>query len=299
MSLRLALIALPVFLVGIVLTRRSWAGEAGMEPDYDWASIDPQFGANGYDFGYPDFQATDFEDPWAGLNFGDSAPLTFAPSSSDFIAPIGFGEDTTGETLYGRSYVMPDALGFGDEPNYFGADNFDPNAEAQAVMDAPLIEGGSNYEKIRGLLAAERGPVANVEKFEPFVIEASGTYGVRPEIIRAVIFHESRYKPDAMAPNSSATGLMQMLKGTASDYGLKDTIFMKGYTRAAALLDPRTAIDAGTKMLAQMIAQFGEIDGVRAYYAGPGNIKKEKQYGTSSPVLAEATRYAEDIFANV
>jgi hypothetical protein len=118
-----------------------------------------------------------------------------------------------------------------------------------------------------------------------YVDQASESYGVRPELINAVIQVESGGNPGAQSATSSARGLMQVTRAAAIDVGAD-------YDR---LFDPQAGIDAGTAYLAGLIAEFGERDGVRAYYAGPGNIRREREGRGNAAILADADRYAERV----
>lgn len=89
------------------------------------------------------------------------------------------------------------------------------------------------------------------------VDERAKFYGVDPEDIRRIIWHESRGNPNAKNPTSSASGLMQLLQGT---FKLKNPY------------DPFENIDRGTKFYSQMLKKYNgdKALAARAYAWGPG-----------------------------
>lgn len=95
-----------------------------------------------------------------------------------------------------------------------------------------------------------------------FINEASQLYGVRPELIIAVIAHESQGNADAVGDGGKALGLMQMHAPAAADVGVDWN----------TLRDPRTAILAGTHYLKLQLDHFGgdERQALIAYNQGAG-----------------------------
>jgi soluble lytic murein transglycosylase-like protein len=57
-------------------------------------------------------------------------------------------------------------------------------------------------------------------ELEPYVMEASKSYGVDPNLIRAIIEHESSGGRNLRATGSSAYGPMQLIAGTAKELGV-------------------------------------------------------------------------------
>lgn len=102
-----------------------------------------------------------------------------------------------------------------------------------------------------------------LEQFEPIIAAASKKFNVPDSLIKAVITAESAGKHNAVS-SVGAKGLMQLMDGTASDLGVKNSF------------DPADNILGGTKYLRQMLDEFGgNIDkALAAYNAGPGNVRK-------------------------
>jgi len=88
-------------------------------------------------------------------------------------------------------------------------------------------------------------------------------YGVDPALVRAVAYVESRGEPDAVNKASGAAGVMQLIPATAKALGVKNA------------LDPVENIDAGVRMLANLVRRFGDNSrALFAYNMGPGRLSR-------------------------
>ena len=108
------------------------------------------------------------------------------------------------------------------------------------------------------------------------IAEASRTHGVEPELIKAMISTESGGDPLAVSEDD-ATGLMQLMEGTAKEMGVKDRT------------DPYQNIMGGTKYLKkQIVSHKGNIPlALASYNAGPGAVR---EYG-GIPPFKETQKY--------
>jgi hypothetical protein len=101
--------------------------------------------------------------------------------------------------------------------------------------------------------------------------EASQQTGVDTELLTAVIAVESGFNPKAVSPRG-AIGLMQLMPDTANRYATRDEARRPAAQR---LLDARTNILTGARMLADLTQRFGSIDlALAAWNAGEGAVRR-------------------------
>jgi len=92
------------------------------------------------------------------------------------------------------------------------------------------------------------------------LIRSASRHGVSAALLAAQIMAESNFNPNAISP-AGAQGIAQFMPATAAAYGLRDPF------------DPVAAIDAQTRMMAELLAQFGAVElALAAYNAGPGAV---------------------------
>lgn len=113
--------------------------------------------------------------------------------------------------------------------------------------------------------------------------EASETYGVSIDLLKAIAKAESNFDPTATS-HCGAQGVMQLMPATAKSLGVTDAY------------DPYQNIMGGAKYISQMLKKYdGNIPlALAAYNAGPGNVAK---YGGIPPFeetqnyVVKVTRY--------
>lgn len=124
------------------------------------------------------------------------------------------------------------------------------------------------------------------KNLEEIYEEASQTYGVSVELLKAMTKQESNFNPNATS-RSGAQGLMQLMPATATSLGVTDAY------------DPYQNIMGGAKYISQMLDKYdGNVSlALAAYNAGSGNVDK---YGGIPPFaetqnyVAKITQYLQD-----
>jgi soluble lytic murein transglycosylase len=112
-------------------------------------------------------------------------------------------------------------------------------------------------------------------RYEHIVRGHAENYRLDPALVAAVIYQESKFKPEARS-KSGAIGLMQLLPETAkgiaartggSDFRLED------------LDDPEINVRYGSWYLRHLLDKYGtEEDALAAYNGGQGNVDRGVRY---------------------
>jgi len=120
----------------------------------------------------------------------------------------------------------------------------------------------------------------HTDKYRTEIAAAASTWGVDEALIRAIMHAESGFNPHARS-HKGATGLMQLMLGTAADMGVVDI---------HAVSDN---IQGGVKYLAMLLEQYnGDITRATATYnAGPANVDRYD----GVPPFAETQTYVERV----
>lgn len=100
----------------------------------------------------------------------------------------------------------------------------------------------------------------NNSEIDYAIENAAKNTGLDADLIRSVIRVESSFRTDAVS-GCGATGLMQLMPGTAKEMGVTDAF------------DPYQNVLGGAKYLKKQIDRFGDIRlALAAYNKGPGRI---------------------------
>lgn len=118
-----------------------------------------------------------------------------------------------------------------------------------------------------------------VDLIDMYIYELTATQypDLDPELVRAIVYHESRYDPDASNNNSGATGLMQLMPKwhtkRAESLGVSD------------LTDPYGNILTGCDLLNELLERYS-YDYALNIYAG-GYTYANLYKGATSPFVSE------------
>ena len=160
----------------------------------------------------------------------------------------------------------------------------------RVLGDAP---GGSGAEQVSGktdrtdslLLWLEIAP--EVKALVPVLREAAQAHGVDEELLKAVITVESGFNAKAVSPRG-ALGLMQIMPASADRYATPAELKQPAATR---MLDARTNVHTGARMLADLMRRFGAIEvALAAWNAGETAVRR---HGGKLPPIEETRAHVQ------
>ncbi len=132
--------------------------------------------------------------------------------------------------------------------------------------------GAKKANKLKGTFSEAPAPTAPVkgrsrtpQELEPYIVKAAERYRIPTALVRAIMHTESNFNSTALSPKG-ASGLMQLMPGTASEMYVKD------------IFDTRENIEGGVRYLRVLANLFdGDMTKmVAAYNAGPDAVRKYK-----------------------
>jgi soluble lytic murein transglycosylase-like protein len=167
-----------------------------------------------------------------------------------------------------------------DVYTYIGSDNVVvlTNARPQNQAASVLVSERAGAVRAQN---AEAGLPAGRTRFDGIIDSAAQAFGVDGALLHAVIAVESGYRAQARSPRGAA-GLMQLMPGTAREFG------------AADVYDPAQNINGGARYLRYLLDKYdNRLDIVlAAYNAGE---KALLRYGKQIPPFKETIHYVEQV----
>lgn len=132
------------------------------------------------------------------------------------------------------------------------------NTKAKLIRRSKDLTNMGHYVARRTIRAKRR-----MRLWSYFIFEESQKYGIDDSLVKAVIYTESYFNPNATS-HKGASGLMQLMPSTAEKYGVSD------------IYNPRQNIVAGIKHLRYLMKLFpGNLKYViAAYNAGENAVNK-------------------------
>jgi soluble lytic murein transglycosylase len=107
------------------------------------------------------------------------------------------------------------------------------------------------------------------------ILASAQKHGVDPALIKAVIWRESRFRPEVRG-SKGETGLMQIMEDTGLEWAGAQRV---GLFSESSLLDPARNIECGTWYLRKLLGRYQQTDdpvpyALADYNAGRGNVLK-------------------------
>ena len=134
------------------------------------------------------------------------------------------------------------------------------NTKAKLVHRSKQVKNMGHYVARRSLRAKRR-----MRLWSYFIYHQSKKYGIDEALVKAVIYTESYFNPNATS-HKGASGLMQLMPATAEKYGVRD------------LYNPRQNIIAGIRHLRYLINLYPDnlSHAIAAYNAGENAVNRYK-----------------------
>ena len=159
---------------------------------------------------------------------------------------------------------------------------FTPQTDAP-VDTSPVADtftSSSSSANTTAANATSSGSVSSPENLEEYFKEASETYGVDINLLKAIARQESNFTPSATS-SAGAMGVMQLMPSTAKGLGVTNAY------------DAQQNIMGGAKLMAQNLKKYnGDVSlALAAYNAGGGNVDK---YG-GIPPFKETQNYVKKV----
>lgn len=126
-------------------------------------------------------------------------------------------------------------------------------------------------------------------KYDSLIGAAAGKNGISPNLVKAVVWRETRFRSDA-AGTRGERGLMQVTEPAASEWAAAEGIETFS---PEDLFDPKVNLDAGTWYLARALRHWAHMDdpvpfALAEYNAGRSRVRRWVDAGANSAKELEA-----------
>lgn len=201
----------------------------------------------------------------------------FAGSLASYLNPAHVNTHSVDYNLSGERWFSLDASRVSAQSPWYEA-----RVKLKQELEKPIADNSLEPDATASWSSWNTQAIQDSSKpFQDIVQSASREHGVPVALINAVIKQESACNPKAKS-HAGAMGLMQLMPGTAKQYGCLDAY------------DPHQNVMAGTAFLKDLLQRYdGNIDlALAGYNAGPGNVKK---YGNTIPPFRETIDYVKKV----
>ena len=148
-------------------------------------------------------------------------------------------------------------------------DTFTPSGNTTEEYRPMCLLPETEYPLPEEPIAEEEKPVNNLPKvphendYDQIINKYAKEAGIEPALVKAFIRKESNFDKNAKSNISTAKGLMQMLRGTAAQYGVKNPF------------DPEQIIKGGAHLIKDLLDTFnGDTEkAILAYYQGAAGAR--------------------------
>ncbi|HSS19604.1 MAG TPA: lytic transglycosylase domain-containing protein [Pyrinomonadaceae bacterium] len=158
--------------------------------------------------------------------------------------------------------------------------------KGRALTSSPALENSASSASLVSLPNANAGTALSGfttgdPTVDSYIVESGRRNSVDPLLLYSIMHQESTFKPRAMS-NKGARGLMQLMPGTASRFGVSN------------IWDPKQNIEGGSRYMRFLLDTFdGDVKlALAGYNAGEGAVMK---YGYRVPPYSETQEYVRRI----
>lgn len=155
---------------------------------------------------------------------------------------------------------------------------------AAAGIGYVVLRDVERFEALQELVFQKR-----YAKYDPLITAAAAKNGISPNLVKAVVWQETRFRSDA-AGTRGERGLMQVTEPAASEWAAAEGIETFS---PEDLFDPKVNLDAGTWYLARALRHWAHMDdpvpfALAEYNAGRSRVRRWVDAGANSAKELEA-----------